>query len=195
MPQRYSELPGYALPTPKFTADFAPAEQFQEYVLHFDSDEGKMNINLPAPEIPIPEAIAKPAPSISATVLEPTPSTSTAILETSVLCSFAKVSDVAPNRKTVKKQQSLIRTFTPKKDTLVLKQAIQDKKNFYKQDKICIICGEFGENRELWYHCVTCGRWAHSEYSGWESANEYTCDVFKENNNTKRKGAKRHLFK
>ncbi|KAG5900229.1 hypothetical protein JTB14_008111 [Gonioctena quinquepunctata] len=34
-------------------------------------------------------------------------------------------------------------------------------------DEICIICGEFGKNRELWYCCVECGIWAHSECSGW----------------------------
>ncbi|KAG5886838.1 hypothetical protein JTB14_005290 [Gonioctena quinquepunctata] len=69
----------------KFTAeDSAPPEQFREHILHINPDEGKMNINLPAPQIPIPEAIAEPIPSISATVLEPTPSTSIAILETSL---------------------------------------------------------------------------------------------------------------
>ncbi|KAG5883195.1 hypothetical protein JTB14_013902 [Gonioctena quinquepunctata] len=187
----------------KFTA---AAEKFREHILHIDSDEGKMNIVLPAPQIPIPEAIAEPAPSISATVLE-----------TSLSCSsFAKVSDVAPipkktvekstNRKTAKKQQSEIWTSTPmtaKRDEKNYKQKITNKrklntrgkekqtkvnikKRAEKEEKtseedsessvelslsddsnsdtskftiaqrphstgeICIICGEFGENRAFW---------------------------------------------
>ncbi|PSN29153.1 hypothetical protein C0J52_28101 [Blattella germanica] len=30
---------------------------------------------------------------------------------------------------------------------------------------ICIICGEFGRNQELWYRCTICAAWAHSECS------------------------------
>ncbi|KAG5898429.1 hypothetical protein JTB14_036512 [Gonioctena quinquepunctata] len=114
-----SDLPGLSLSTP-MSLQQKTSHQLSNfgnlYILHIDSDEGKINITLPALQIPIPESIAEPAPSISATVLEPTPSTSTAILETSPSCSFAKVSDVAPipkitveestNRKTVNKQQS-----------------------------------------------------------------------------------------
>jgi hypothetical protein len=31
----------------------------------------------------------------------------------------------------------------------------------------CLMCGEFVMENELWYRCVRCSRWAHSECSGW----------------------------
>jgi len=42
---------------------------------------------------------------------------------------------------------------------------------------VCIVCGEFGKNREIWYRCVICANWTHAECSGWDSAEEYTCDL------------------
>ncbi|PSN53104.1 hypothetical protein C0J52_10568 [Blattella germanica] len=33
------------------------------------------------------------------------------------------------------------------------------------ETNICIICGEFGRNQELWYRCTICAAWAHSECS------------------------------
>ncbi|KAJ8945555.1 hypothetical protein NQ318_020401 [Aromia moschata] len=41
----------------------------------------------------------------------------------------------------------------------------------------CLVCGEFGRDNEIWYRCVMCSNWAHSECSGWESAVNYTCDM------------------
>lgn len=40
----------------------------------------------------------------------------------------------------------------------------------------CLVCEEFGKNGEIWYRCVSCGRWAHAECSGWPSATNYKCD-------------------
>ncbi|KAG5882084.1 hypothetical protein JTB14_034868 [Gonioctena quinquepunctata] len=96
-----------------------------------------MNINLPAPQIPIPEAIAEPAPSISATVLEPTPSHPQQFLKLHYHVRLPKYQmlllfprkQLRNQRKTAKKQQSEIWTSTPMKDTLVLKEAKRDGKN------------------------------------------------------------------
>lgn len=41
--------------------------------------------------------------------------------------------------------------------------------------EVCIICGEFGSN-ELWYRCVLCSKWAHSECSGYDTPENYVCD-------------------
>lgn len=46
---------------------------------------------------------------------------------------------------------------------------------FSADTEMCIICGEYGSN-ELWYRCVICGKWAHSECSGNDSPENYTCD-------------------
>lgn len=42
-------------------------------------------------------------------------------------------------------------------------------------DELCVICGEFGKNRELWFRCVSCGKWAHALCSGENSADNYVC--------------------
>lgn len=44
-----------------------------------------------------------------------------------------------------------------------------------KNVELCIICGEYGMN-ELWYRCVSCGKWAHAECSDANSAENYICD-------------------
>lgn len=41
----------------------------------------------------------------------------------------------------------------------------------------CLICGEFGRNNEVWYRCTSCGLWAHSACTGWDSPNGYVCDM------------------
>ncbi|CAK1584293.1 unnamed protein product [Parnassius mnemosyne] len=41
----------------------------------------------------------------------------------------------------------------------------------------CIICDDYGRDNELWCRCVLCGRWAHSECSGRDSAKDYKCDL------------------
>lgn len=42
--------------------------------------------------------------------------------------------------------------------------------------EICLLCGEFGANNELWFRCISCSRWAHQECSGAETAMNYICD-------------------
>lgn len=41
---------------------------------------------------------------------------------------------------------------------------------------VCLFCGEFGRNNELWYRCVICSGWVHSECSAAESAHNFKCD-------------------
>lgn len=45
------------------------------------------------------------------------------------------------------------------------------------QENKCILCGDYGQNNELWYRCVKCGGWAHSECTGFESPKDYICDL------------------
>lgn len=63
-------------------------------------------------------------------------------------------------------------------------------------NEICVICGEFGKNRELWFRCVKCAVWVHSECSGWESAAGYTCDDcrLRLGADKKKEESKRRLF-
>jgi hypothetical protein len=39
-----------------------------------------------------------------------------------------------------------------------------------------LVCGEFVVDNELWYRCVQCSQWAHSECSGWDTPKNYKCD-------------------
>lgn len=50
-----------------------------------------------------------------------------------------------------------------------------DEGQLRANDEYCIICNEFGKDRELWYRCVSCGKWAHALCSGENSANDYIC--------------------
>ncbi|KAK4887838.1 hypothetical protein RN001_004109 [Aquatica leii] len=42
-------------------------------------------------------------------------------------------------------------------------------------EDICIICGEFGNNNEMWIRCVMCGQWAHQACSV-DGKGTYVCD-------------------
>lgn len=41
----------------------------------------------------------------------------------------------------------------------------------------CLICDDYGRDNEMWYICVLCGRWAHQECSGYDSPEDYKCDL------------------
>ncbi|KAJ8873085.1 hypothetical protein PR048_026701 [Dryococelus australis] len=43
--------------------------------------------------------------------------------------------------------------------------------------EVCLICGEFGKDDEIWYLCVFCSLWCHAECRGWGSSENYTCDT------------------
>ncbi|XP_046399922.1 uncharacterized protein LOC124166435 [Ischnura elegans] len=47
---------------------------------------------------------------------------------------------------------------------------------FHDDVENCLVCGEYGPTSEMWYRCVICGKWAHSECSGYDSPENYTCD-------------------
>lgn len=46
-----------------------------------------------------------------------------------------------------------------------------------KNNEKCIICEEFGRDGEEWFRCVSCGFWSHADCSGWDTADEYSCDI------------------
>lgn len=48
----------------------------------------------------------------------------------------------------------------------------EDNKN---TEDICIICGEFGKNNEIWLRCIVCGYWAHRECTDKEKKS-FVCD-------------------
>ncbi|XP_049939158.1 uncharacterized protein LOC126413302 [Schistocerca serialis cubense] len=42
---------------------------------------------------------------------------------------------------------------------------------------VCLVCGEFVKDGELWYRCISCSRWSHEECSGWNTPKGYKCDL------------------
>ncbi len=46
-----------------------------------------------------------------------------------------------------------------------------------ESNETCLICGEVGYGRQLWFRCVSCGLWAHQLCSGWDTPEDYVCDL------------------
>lgn len=46
-------------------------------------------------------------------------------------------------------------------------------------DDVCIICGEFGKNNEIWFRCTLFGNWVHGDCSGATKPRGYVCDYCK----------------
>ncbi|KAG8195198.1 hypothetical protein JTE90_027942 [Oedothorax gibbosus] len=42
---------------------------------------------------------------------------------------------------------------------------------------VCILCGDFGKAKELWYRCCLCSGWIHSACGAAEAADNYICDL------------------
>lgn len=42
-------------------------------------------------------------------------------------------------------------------------------------DDLCLVCGEFGKNREMWLRCIICSSWAHKACTDTEK-NQFICD-------------------
>ena len=40
----------------------------------------------------------------------------------------------------------------------------------------CVVCGEFGRDKELWYRCRICSYWAHEACTDAPNASRYVCD-------------------
>lgn len=71
--------------------------------------------------------------------------------------------------------------------------AINDQNEINNND-ICLICGEFGRDGEMWYRCTSCSHWAHADCSGSSSAKGYVCDNCRPNFNTEKVKRNLRLF-
>jgi len=52
----------------------------------------------------------------------------------------------------------------------------REKSSSYSANDNCVVCGEFGKDKEIWFRCRMCGFWAHMACTGHNKANTYTCD-------------------
>ena len=60
-------------------------------------------------------------------------------------------------------------------DTTVRPVCRKQSSNKSDDDK-CLVCGEFGHDKEWWYRCTVCASWAHEACTSTISANNYVCD-------------------
>lgn len=44
-----------------------------------------------------------------------------------------------------------------------------------RMEELCIVCSEFGKDKELWYRCVNCGKWTHALCTIYDSAENFNC--------------------
>ncbi|KAH9636306.1 hypothetical protein HF086_003273 [Spodoptera exigua] len=87
-----------------------------------------------------------------------------------------KIKPQKGSRDNVKKKilQDSNDTSTSDVNTDVLCQGNDDAKD---ASNLCLVCGEFGRNNEIWYRCTSCGLWAHADCTGWDTAHNYVCDM------------------
>ncbi|KAG5870658.1 hypothetical protein JTB14_001042 [Gonioctena quinquepunctata] len=52
----------------------------------------------------------------------------------------------------------------------------ENKSDTEVTEDICITCGEFVKNRELWLRCVSCSGWAHRDCTDGDKKKTYVCD-------------------
>lgn len=64
-----------------------------------------------------------------------------------------------------------------KKKQMSYKKKLDDIDPTVFSEDVCLFCGEFGKDGELWYRCILCSMWSHQECSGWNTPNDYICDV------------------
>lgn len=90
-----------------------------------------------------------------------------------------------PGRKTITKRGSCRRQIdfdSSSEEDVPLNKICDDNEDdntfdIYGDDvEYCLVCGEYGPISEVWYRCVICGKWAHSDCSGYDSPENYTCD-------------------
>ncbi|XP_044766256.1 uncharacterized protein LOC123322376 [Coccinella septempunctata] len=80
------------------------------------------------------------------------------------------------NNNTVTKQKPELRDRS--KVTYNFNSDDEDKENSDVEinEDICIMCGEFGKDRELWIRCVHCSGWAHKACTDGEAKKIFICD-------------------
>lgn len=53
----------------------------------------------------------------------------------------------------------------------------EDKESEKEVDEdICLVCGEFGKDREIWLQCLSCASWAHKACADYDKGQEFICD-------------------
>lgn len=45
-----------------------------------------------------------------------------------------------------------------------------------EENEECLICGEKGKPRELWYRCIFCASWNHAACTDADKPDDYVCD-------------------
>lgn len=72
-------------------------------------------------------------------------------------------------------------TSEDENESLMLVESDDNDEAYYAEgetnvmEEICLICGEFGKDGELWYRCIVCGQWVHALCSDKDMPEGYIC--------------------
>lgn len=99
------------------------------------------------------------------------------------VCKKLKMNSKKPIQKRIKKETKNYSTSSSKDEVdenLLCDDDDDCDGQFYDEgqsgvNELCVICDEFDKNKELWYRCVSCGKWAHALCSGANSADNFIC--------------------
>ncbi|KAK4880675.1 hypothetical protein RN001_008821 [Aquatica leii] len=83
----------------------------------------------------------------------------------------------APNMMTIpftRENELLVSTPGSSAEVEFDDEGLQDQDS--SDDELCVICGEYGKGREMWFRCTSCGKWTHKDCSGVDKPTCYVCD-------------------
>lgn len=72
--------------------------------------------------------------------------------------------------------RNLFQNSTTDESSMDEKNICDDDSEYSEEENVCMICNDVGKNEELWYRCRACGKWAHSECSGYDHPEDYICN-------------------
>lgn len=79
-------------------------------------------------------------------------------------------------------QRRILNSSSSEDEKLLLTQESNDSDNVFCEagetgvtNELCVICGEFGKDQELWYRCIVCGNWVHALCSDRDKPDGYIC--------------------
>nr|XP_013189802.1 unnamed protein product [Amyelois transitella] len=72
--------------------------------------------------------------------------------------------------------RNLFQDSTTDESSMNEKNICDDDSEYSEEENVCMICNDVGKNEELWYRCRACGKWAHSECSGYDHPEDYICN-------------------
>ncbi|KAK9717001.1 hypothetical protein QE152_g24416 [Popillia japonica] len=88
--------------------------------------------------------------------------------------STVSINHVAFHKRQVNQTKNIVKY--EEEDENINQEDSKDEVNCATED-MCVICGEFETNSELWIKCILCSEWAHKKVT-WNEDLSCICDFF-----------------